>query len=126
VQVVNAASQWPAQATPFGAKFRIDVSLEVKVMVTFRVVPEDVWAAAAKLRTLPSVKDVALEGDRLIFPGNKGLPGLLLPHPARFKRQKMPAASHTPQERNLPMYSSLFKFINGSRRPELDSGPTTG
>jgi hypothetical protein len=40
VQVVNAASQWPAQATPFGARLRMEVLLEAKVIVVFRVVPD--------------------------------------------------------------------------------------
>jgi hypothetical protein len=42
MQVVKAASQCPAQATPFGAKLRIDVLLDEKVMGVLRFVPDSV------------------------------------------------------------------------------------
>jgi hypothetical protein len=42
LQVLNVASQCPAQATPFEAMFRIEVSVEEYVTGVFRVVPEAV------------------------------------------------------------------------------------
>ena len=78
------------------------------MIATFSVVPEGVWADEVKPKTPPKVSDVAVPGLRLILPGNNGGPGLELPHPVKFKSEKTANASHTPQERNLPMHSSLL------------------
>ena len=40
LQMLKVISQCPAQATPLGETFTIDVSLDVKLMATRRVVPE--------------------------------------------------------------------------------------
>jgi hypothetical protein len=66
VQVVKAASQWPAQATPFGARFRIEVSFELKVTGVARLVPDAVCTVAAKLRVPPTVRESVAEGVRLM------------------------------------------------------------
>jgi hypothetical protein len=47
---VKVWSQCPAQATPLGDIFRIEVSFEVKVIVVLRLVPDAVWTAAVKIR----------------------------------------------------------------------------
>jgi hypothetical protein len=74
VQVVKATSQCPAQATPFGAKFRIEVSLEANVIVVLRVVPDVVCTVAAKLRVPPTATEILDEGVKLMWPGNRGGP----------------------------------------------------
>jgi hypothetical protein len=66
LQVVKAASQCPAQATPFGARFRIEGSLELKVTAVARLVPDAVWTIAVKLRVPPTVRETVAEGIRLI------------------------------------------------------------
>jgi hypothetical protein len=66
MQVVKAMSQCPAQATPFAATFRTDVSLEVNVIGTARLVLDTVWAAALNTKVVPRSTDILLLGDRLI------------------------------------------------------------
>jgi len=66
VQFVKAASQCPAQATPFGAKLRIEVSLEANVIVVLRVVPDVVCTVAAKANVPPTVREVLTEGIKLM------------------------------------------------------------
>jgi hypothetical protein len=39
VQAVKLTSHWPAQATPLGARVKMDVLLDVKVMGVEMVVP---------------------------------------------------------------------------------------
>src|ERR1035438_6648616 len=53
VQVVKATSQCPAQATPLGARFKTDVSLDEKVKVVLRLTPEAVCADALKPNVAP-------------------------------------------------------------------------
>jgi len=74
-QVVKATSQCPAQATPFGAKLRIEVSLDAKVIGVARVVPDAVLAIAVKVRLPPSTSEVVEPGLRVIVPGKRGGPG---------------------------------------------------
>lgn len=74
-QVVKATSQCPAQATPFGAKLRMEVSLDAKVIGVARFVPDTVLTVAVKLRLPPSTSDVVEPGVRVIVPGKRGGPG---------------------------------------------------
>src|SRR5215469_17213564 len=93
VQVVKATSQCPAQATPFGAKLRMEVSLEAKVIVVLRVVPDVVCTMAAKVKVPPTVRDVLIEGSKLMCPGNRGGPGCVPPpHPVMVEKQKIATA----------------------------------
>ena len=112
LQVVNAASQCPAQATPLGARFRIEVSLDVKVMVVARLVPDVVWTLAVKARVPPTINEAVDEGVRVIFPANSGGPGCEPPPQPdmgkKSKKKRTAAARRRPSERNLPMHSSLF------------------
>jgi hypothetical protein len=109
VQEVKLASQCPAQATPFDERLRIEVSLEEKVMVVLRFVPEAVWTAAVKPRVPPRLREVVLEGLRAIFPGKRGGPALEPPpHAALNQREKIAMINQGPLERNLPMHSSFF------------------
>src|SRR5215469_1894100 len=106
-QVVKVVSQCPAHATPLGATFRIEVSLEVKVMGVLMLVPVVVWAEATKFRVAPRVNEALVEGVRLMRPGKIGGPGLLLPHPAKPHKPRIATANCRPREQNLPMHPSL-------------------
>ena len=117
-QVVKATSQCPAQATPFGAKLRMEVSLEAKVMVVLRVVPDAVWALAEKPRVPPSTRDVAEPGVRLMCPGNNGGPGWdPPPHPVMAEIERKATARRRLSEQNRPMHSSLLLFIAYDSQP---------
>ena len=54
VQTVKVASQRPAQATPFVARFSISVLLDWKVNVGLMAEPASFCAAAVKVRTAPT------------------------------------------------------------------------
>src|SRR4051812_13511914 len=95
VQLVKAASQWPAQATPLEAKFRMEVSLEENVMGTFRVVPVVVCTEAVKLMLEPATIEVLAVGLRLILPAKRGGPAFL-PPPQPAKAHIETIASNTP------------------------------
>src|SRR5947207_15452714 len=87
---------------------KTEVSLEVKVMVVEMVVPEVVWAKAAKEIVPPSVSEVLLLGLRRTKPGKIGLLAFLPPpHPLRLHRERIATASRKAFERNLPMHPSL-------------------
>src|SRR5215831_12502670 len=87
----------------------MEVSLEAKVIVVLRVVPDVVCTVAAKVKVPPTVRDVLAEGNRLMWPGNKGGPGCdPPPHPVMVERRKAVTARCKPSGRNLPMHSSLF------------------
>src|SRR5438445_4332437 len=118
VQVVKAISKCPAQATPLGAMFRTEVSLDEKVMGVERLVPEAVCTDAVKIITAPWATEVLLEGLRLTFPGNSGGPALPPPpHPVMLHINRIATVRqrefeceflHTdiPLHRNLPMHPS--------------------
>src|SRR5215831_1375689 len=107
VQVVKAASQCPAQATPFGAKLRMEVSLDAKVIVVLRVVPDVVCTVAAKIMVPPTVRDVLDEGVKLMWPGNRGGPEWdPPPHPEMVEKEKTITARPKVSRCNLPMHSS--------------------
>src|SRR5580704_3622263 len=108
VHTVNPASQWPAHATPLGARVRIEVSLEVKVIVVFRLVPEAVCTAAVKFRVPPRFRDVVGPGLSVTLPAKRGGPGLdPPPHAGKPSSKETINTDHRPLERNLPMHSSL-------------------
>jgi len=54
VQEVKAVSQIPAQPTPLGEIFKIDVSLEAKVKVVATLLPAAFCAEAVKRMKVPS------------------------------------------------------------------------
>jgi hypothetical protein len=63
-------------------------SLEAKVIVVFRVVPEVVCTMAVKAKVPPTGRDVAVDGRRLMRPGNRGGPGWdPPPHPAMVNKE---------------------------------------
>src|ERR1700736_2526512 len=116
VQVVKATSQCPAQATPLGAMFRTEVSLEEKVMGTARFVPEVVCADALKPNVAPKTTEVLLLGVRLTFPGKSGVLTLEpLPQPPMLHKERTAIVNGKTFKRDLPMHpSSLMKHSYGS------------
>src|SRR5580700_6717241 len=109
VQVVKATSQCPAHATPFGAKLRIEGSLDAKVTGVARLVPDAVWTLAVKLRVPPSTMEVGKPGFRLMCPGNRGGPGWdPPPHPVITENERKVTARRKLSQRNRPIHSSLF------------------
>ena len=109
VQVVKLASQCPAQATPFGAIFKTEVSLEANVKVVERLVPEVDCAEAVKVKVPPSTREAVLEGLIVILPAKMGGPAFLPPpHPLTLHKERMESVTSQPPERNLPMHPSLL------------------
>src|SRR4051812_17040153 len=107
LQVEKVASQCPAQATPFEAILRIDVSLEEKVTAVFRFIPEAVWTLEVKFIVPPNTRDVLREGVRVTFPANSGGPAFEPPpQPEKLHKKRIATAQYGPPERNLPMHSS--------------------
>jgi hypothetical protein len=114
VHVVKAASQWPAQATPLDARFRIEVSLEEKVMGTLRLVPEAVVTAEVKLIVLPNTIDVLVVGFSVTWPAKRGGPALVPPpQAAKAHRAKIVTAKRRLPEGNLPMHPSKHFAVAG-------------
>jgi hypothetical protein len=109
VQIVKVWSQCPAQATPVGDIFRIEVSFELKVIGVLRLVPDAVWTAAVKTRVPPRVSEAVDGGLRVILPGNNGGPGCdPPPQPRMGDKNRMATAKRKPSGSNLPMHSSFF------------------
>lgn len=108
VQAVKLTSHWPAQATPLGARVKIEVLLEVKLIGVAILVPEVVCADAVKLSVAPRSSEVTEEGERLTRPGKMGAPAFLPPpHPLTLHNKRIATADHKAFRRNLPMHPSL-------------------
>src|SRR5579872_1964537 len=105
--MVNVTSQCPAQATPVGPTFRIEVSLDEKVMGTARFVPVLVCAEEVKKSMPPNSREVLPEGDRVTLPGKSGVFFLPPPHPAMPANARIATARRSLPEPNLPMHPSL-------------------
>jgi len=90
----------------------MEVSLELKVKVTFEVVFEEVRALALNAKTAPSCTEVLLVGLRLTFAGKGEVPpGLCPPHPLTVPRANIIAIKPTQPQRTLPMHSSLSQVF---------------
>jgi hypothetical protein len=89
-----------------GARFKIEVSVEEKVMGVEMLVPEAVCTDAVNPKLVPSSMEVLAEGLRLILPGKIGGPDFLLPpHPPMLHREETTATdNHRPRDQNLPMH----------------------
>jgi hypothetical protein len=107
VQVVNAASHTPAHATPLGAIFTIEVSLEAKMKVAEMLVFDEFCAEALKLKVLPTWTEALSVGFKLIFAANVDWPGgRCPPHPLMLHKKMIANTNCRPLERNLPMHPS--------------------
>jgi len=60
--MLKVLSQRPAQAIPAGDMLRMEVSLEVKVIVVLRIVPELLETEAMKPRVLPKTIEAGPPG----------------------------------------------------------------
>jgi hypothetical protein len=86
---------------------RTEVSLEEKVMGTFKFVPVVVWADAEKTIVPPSTREVLTVGVRLMRPANRGGPALVPPpHAERLHRERIATAKARLLKCNLPMHPS--------------------
>jgi len=116
---VKATSQWPAQATPLGARVKTDVSLDEKVMPVEMLVPVVVCADAVKVSVPPSAREVLPPGVRPTVPGKIGTPAFLLPpQPPTLHRERIAIANRKAFER-LPMHPSLSLVPDPDPRPEI-------
>src|SRR5579863_2666040 len=120
LQMVNVASNRPAQACPPAAKLRMLVSLDWKVKATLMLALELFTALAENLSVLPSCSDVLPPGFSVTLAGMADLDTTVCP-PQPPRTSKHPTATPLARRlaRELPMHPFSSPRAGRAARMEL-------